>query len=124
MERGVIIETPDTTSLEKSSTEGLPKDVRKKILEWTTRMELVMNIDAGHILPKLMVDEGNIDGSVLQLSTFVLVDFFESIGREVTYEELQPLTIKVLQDILEPHLEVIERHFEEERRKKESVDEE
>lgn len=115
-ERGIIIKTPDEASIEKHS-HSLPADVRLKIVEWTTRMELVMSIDAVRILSKLMIDEGNIDGSVLQLTTFVLVDFFESIGRDVRYEELQPLTIKILQDILEPHLETVAEYFEEERRK-------
>ena len=61
---------------------------------------------------RLMVDEGNIDGEVLQLTTFVLVDFFRDMGTPIPYEELQPLTIKILQDILEPHMDMMAKHFE------------
>ncbi len=111
-EKDVIIENPEEAL---TTSNGLPREVQMRIVEWTTRMELVMNIDAVRILSKLMIDEGNMDGSVLQLTTFILVDFFENIGRDVSYEELQPLTIKILQDILEPHLETMAQYFERER---------
>ncbi len=29
----------------------------------------------------------------------------------VTYEEMQPLTVKILQDIIEPHMGVMEEYF-------------
>jgi hypothetical protein len=72
-EQHIKIEAP---SSEESGLEaGLPPEVRQALLFWTTRLELVLNMDAERILSRLMVDEGNIDGTVLQFTTFVLVDF-------------------------------------------------
>ncbi len=122
-EQKVVIKTPELHTMEKN--DGLSTEARRDILLWTTRLELVMQTDTIKILGKLMVDEGNIDGSVLQLTTFVLVDYFEKIGSPVPYADLQPLTIKVLQDILEPHMETMEKHFQAQREaeKKEEEDE-
>ncbi len=109
-EQKLVIEKPKNPAELKKS--GLPPEVSAEMLLWTTRLELVLSVDAVKILSKLMVDEGNIDGSVLQLTTFVIVDFFEQIGRPVSYEDLQPLTIKVLQDLIEPHIDEMQEYFE------------
>ncbi len=108
----VTIAPPSEASALTATTKMDP-DVAKKIMEWATRLQLVMNIDGEKILLKLMVDESNIDGTVLQLTTFILVEFFEQISRPIPYEKLQPLTVNVLQNIIEPYLYKVERHFEE-----------
>lgn len=110
-ERQMVLETPDMTTLVIAGKSKLAPELQEKILFWTARLELVMSTDAERILSRLMVDEGNIDGTVLQLTTFVLVDFFIEAGTPIPYDELQPLTIKILQDILEPYMERMERHF-------------
>lgn len=110
-EHKMVLEAPDMKSLVMAGRSKLPPEAQEKILFWTARLELIMSTDAERILGKLMVDEGNIDGSVLQLTTFVLVDFFEDMGMPIPYDELQPLTIKILQDILEPYMELMEKHF-------------
>lgn len=117
-EQHIKIEAPDREDVQIEKT-GLPPDARQALLLWTTRLELVLSMDTERILSRLMVDESNIDGSVLQFTTFVLVDYFDSIGREVEYEAMQPLTIKILQDILEPHMEKMEKYFEAMRAEKE-----
>lgn len=109
-EQKMVIADPSEDDL-KNHASGLGLEARKDILLWTTRLELVLSVDTIKVLSKLMVDEGNIDGSVLQLTTFVLVDFFEHIGTPVPYDELQPLTIKILQDLLEQHMGVMEEYF-------------
>lgn len=110
-ENQLKISTPDTHSPSLQS-EGLPADQRQTLLQWIARMELVVKIDTEAILKRLMTDEDNIDGTVLQISTFVLQDYFRSIGRQIEYEELQPLTIKILQDVVEPHLHNMAEYFE------------
>jgi len=109
-EHSITLKEPsESASLLKRG--NLPADVQKSILLWVSRLQLVMSIDAEKILIRLMVDENNIDGSVLQFATFVLVEYFESIKRPIPYEELQPLTIKILQDVIAPHLSRIEQYF-------------
>ncbi len=117
MEHTLILEPPDMKTLTLSGKNKLSPEIQEKILFWTARLELVMSIDTIKILSRLMVDEGNIDGAVLQLATFVLVDFFRDAGTPIPFDELQPLTIKILQDILEPYMEVMTNHFAAERAK-------
>jgi hypothetical protein len=70
-----------------------------------------------------MVDEENIDGTVLELTTTVLVEFFARAERPIPYDDLQPLTMGILQTVIEPYVDIIEEHFrqlqEEERKKQE-----
>lgn len=110
-EHKMILETPDMSTLVMAGKSKLAPELQEKILFWTARLELVLSTDAERILSRLMVDEGNIDGAVLQLTTFVLVDFFIETETPLPYEELQPLTIKILQDILEPYMERMEKYF-------------
>jgi hypothetical protein len=112
-ENKMVIKYPDMAALLESGHASLPPEVQEKLLLWTSRLELVMSIDAEKILSRLMVDESNIDGSVLQFSTFILVDFFELIG--------QP--IKILQDLLEPHVEMMQEYFKKLREQTEQKDE-
>lgn len=108
-ERKIVLDLPASPSSLKGDV--LSTETREAILLWISRLSLVMSTDTEHILSKLMVDENNIDGTVLQLATFVLVDFFEQHKRLVPFEQLQPLTIKILQDVVEPHMDVMEAYF-------------
>jgi predicted nucleic acid-binding OB-fold protein len=116
-EHGLKISTPDTHAPALKSQE-LSSDMRQALLQWIARMELVVKIDTEAILKRLMTDEDNVDGTVLQISTFVLQDYFRSIGRHIEYDDLQPLTIKILQDVVEDHLHSMAEYFRELRSKK------
>ena len=75
-------------------------------------MQTVLSIDPRTILLTLMVDEKNIDGTVLQLTTFVLEEFFRSKAgghSHIPFEKLHPLTASILQTVFEPFLEDIEK---------------
>lgn len=109
-EQKMVIAKPDVSVLSEQH-QKLPPDILETLLFWSSRLELVLSKDAEKILSKLMVDEHNIDGTVLQFTTFVLVDFFELKGVPIPYEDLQPLTIKILQDLLEPHMTTMEEYF-------------
>ncbi len=111
LEHKIVLDLPKIPSSLRNHDDGLSPEIRSKILLWISRLSLVMSTDTEKILSKLMVDEGNIDGTVLQLSTFVLVAFFDIVERPIPFEQLQPLTIKILQDVIEPHMEVMERYF-------------
>lgn len=121
-EHRVAIEEP-TAHKHLFRSKALPEEVQQTILRWITRLQLVLSIDAEKILIRLMVDEGNIDGTVLQLTAFVLVDFFESLSHPIPYEQLQPIAVKILQDTIEPHLGRVEQHFQSAQDEKEEGDE-
>lgn len=123
-ERRMVIAQPDVEAIQAAGHGNLPPELQEKLLLWSSRLELVMTTDAEKILARLMVDENNIDGALLQFTTFVLVDFFDAAGRDVSYEELQPLTVKILQDLIEPHMEMMQAYFERLRQEKEGTPDE
>lgn len=71
---------------------------------WILGMESVLATDAEHILKALIVDEGNIDGTVLQLTTFVLEEFLKAHGKAPTFPDLQKVTIGILQSVFESYM--------------------
>ena len=76
-------------------------------------MQLVLSMEAKEILRRLIVDGDNVDGTVLQLATFVLQEFFTQklpSKEELPFEQLHPLTAGILQSVLEPFMDEIDMH--------------
>lgn len=98
-------------SAEGGTGRSLDARANRILIAWITRMQMVMSRDARKILGKLMVDPHSIDGTVLQLATFILQEFFKSKdggGRSAQFEQLQGLTISILQTVFEPFLNLVE----------------
>ena len=110
VEQKIVLNVPNEPS-SMDNDNGLSSPTKEEIVLWISRLSLVMSIDTEQVLSRLMVDENNIDGTVLQLATFVLVEFFMQHKRPVPFEELQPMTVKILQDVIEPHMAVMEAYF-------------
>ncbi len=92
----------ESTTLTKSGE--LDAEANRALIEWITRMQMVLSITPEAILLKLMIDDKNIDGTVLQLAIFVLQRFFEVRKRNAAFEKLQPLTASILQTVFEPFI--------------------
>jgi hypothetical protein len=102
--------SPDSVQLTK--TGELDRKANKMLIEWIVRMQMVLAREPENILMRLMVDEQNIDGTVLQLTTFVLQEFFRSDAggeRDIPFEKLHTLTASILQTVFEPFLDRMER---------------
>ncbi len=97
----------DRTSARETSMipSGLPTDANEKLIEWIMLMEAVLATNPENILRTLLVDETNIDGTVLQLTTFVLQSFLEEHGKPSQFETVQKLSIGVLQSLFTPHMQ-------------------
>lgn len=80
----------------------LDADANTALIQWITRMQTVVALEPERILMKLMIDDRNIDGTVLQLTTFVLQEFFQKRGKDVAFEKAQPLAASILQSVFEP----------------------
>lgn len=91
------------------ATSNLNDAANEQLVSWVMRMELVLASDQEHILNALIVEDSNIDGTVLQLTTFVLQDFLKGQGKNPSFEPLQQLSIGVLQSIFQP---VMQAHVE------------
>lgn len=86
----------------------LDEHTNEELLTWISRMQVVLSLEAKQILSRLMVDEGTIDGTVLQLSTFVLQEFFRKklpTKEDFPFEQLHPLTASILQTVIEPFMD-------------------
>ncbi len=83
------------------------------LIRWITRLQTVLSLDVEGILLKLLIDEKHIDGTVLQLTTFVLQEFFQSQKRDVAFEKLQPLTASILQTVFEPFIPSVRKLLQE-----------
>lgn len=99
----------DTKSVSLPAQGALPEEVQRSLLDWIVRMRGVMAVDARAILLRLLVDERNIDGTVLQLTTFVLRDHFAEHRITLPYDELRVAAVGFLQAVFEPFLDLIDR---------------
>ena len=98
----------DTSTAQESSvvpTTGLSTESNEEMVEWIMRMEAVLSTDADNILNALIVDDSNIDGTVLQLTTFVLQTFLVEHKKNAAFENLQQLSISVLQSLFTPYMQ-------------------
>mgnify|MGYP000851797610 FL=1 len=94
----------ETQSLAAIEDAKLPAEANASLEKWILSMELVLATDPVRILRSLIVNEGNIDGTVLQLSTFVLDEFLQSHGKAVPFPALQKVTIQILQSVFESYM--------------------
>jgi len=97
-------------------------EANRTLVEWITRMQMVLALEPEKILLKLMVDEGNIDGTVLQLATFVMKDYLANQHKKTPFEKIQPLTANILQAVFEPFLPAAKKAFLEQAPQKEEDD--
>ncbi|MDD4319896.1 MAG: hypothetical protein PHW10_06280 [Candidatus Peribacteraceae bacterium] len=101
-------------SMRLMKTGDLDAETNRALVEWITRMQMVLSLETVPILTRLMVDEHNLDGTVLQLTTFVLQAFFclpEGGAKEVPFEKLHSLSASILQSVFEPFMDSVDRKF-------------
>ena len=122
MEKDAHQMVDESTALMKSGE--IDAETNRALIDWITRMQMVLSISPEKILLKLMIDERNIDGSVLQLTTFVLQRFFEDRKRSAEFEKLQPLTASILQTVFEPFIGGVRKALLKEAEEKASKQEE
>jgi hypothetical protein len=85
--------------------------VNTALFEWVTRMQSVLSLEAQGVLSRLLVDEGSIDGTVLQLTSFVLQEFFQSPAgglKKPPFEQIQNLAVNILQSVFEPFMSLVQ----------------
>jgi len=89
------------------SSTSLDAPSQAELVLWVTRMQLVLSVQAKEVLRRLMLDEGSLDGTVLQLSTFTFQEFFKSKheGKSPAFEQLYPVAGAILQSVFEPFMD-------------------
>lgn len=94
----------DTKAVTALSETKLPVEANENLERWILSMELVLATNPAQILKALLVEEGNIDGTVLQLTTFVLEEFLKTHGKAVPFASLQNVSISILQSVFEDYM--------------------
>ena len=108
------IPQPDLSSaLSLTKSGAIDEAESHALIAWITRMQVVLSLDPEGILLKLMVDEAHVDGTILQLTTFVLQEFFQIRRKDVPFEKLQPLTASILQTVFEPFIPGVRKLLQE-----------
>jgi hypothetical protein len=98
---------PETTHVDQSMvpvTAALTADDGERLGNWMIRTDLVLRSDTDAILNALIVDDRNIDGTILQLTSFVLQEFLTARGKNPEFEQLQKLSAGILQSLFTPHM--------------------
>lgn len=99
-------EQNDTTTVPTvPSDTALSPQANEALAHWIVRTERVMMVDQDTILRTLIVDDSNIDGTILQLTTFVLQDFLSEQGKNATFDTLQTLSAGILQTLFRPAMQ-------------------
>ena len=101
-------------SMKLAKTNQLDTKSNALLVAWITRLQMILSLETLPILTKLMIDEHNIDGTVLQLTTFVLQEFFRSEpggSKEIPFENLHSFTASILQTVFEPFMDSLNKHF-------------
>jgi len=104
-------DAPETVDESIALIQGkeLDQGTHHQLVDWITRLQMILAHDPERILRSLLVDEERIDGAVLQLAVFVLEEFFEKRGKALAYEKAQPLTASILQTVFEPFMGAVEK---------------
>lgn len=104
---------------------ALTDEANARLADWVIRMEMVLRVDEDSIIRALIIDDQNIDGTVLQLTAFVLQEFLSGMDKKIPFESLQRLSAGVLQSLFTPamHARMERRIAEEAARPRESEEE-
>jgi hypothetical protein len=100
-------ETQGTTAEEAAEEHAVAlqgHEATRELLDWITRLQLLLSLESEKILDALFLDEKNMDGSVLQLTSFVLQEYFMKEGKSTEFEKVQPLAASILQSLFAPYL--------------------
>ncbi len=94
----------DSNALAALGETKLSAEANEQLDKWILSMDRVLAVSPADILKALIVEEGNIDGTVLQLTTFVLEEFLKEHGTAPAFPDLQRVTIQILQSVFEDYM--------------------
>ncbi|OGJ57334.1 hypothetical protein A3H22_00445 [Candidatus Peribacteria bacterium RIFCSPLOWO2_12_FULL_55_15] len=84
--------------------QSLDQETNRTLIEWITRLQIVLFIENTEILSSIRQTDGTLDLSLLQLTTFVIQEFFSIKGKQAEYERARQFTASILQMLFEPFL--------------------
>lgn len=103
-ERNVSVPDDADAPQQPSVNATLDADATAAMGRWILRLELSLALESPAILDALLLDDSNIDGTLLQLTTFVLQDFLRERKQTITFEQTQAIAVRILQSLFGPYL--------------------
>lgn len=96
----------NTVALETAlvAHQSIDQEANRALIVWMTRLQIVLSLASTAILPSIREKDGTLDLSLLQLTTFVIQEFFTTRGNLVPYERAQPFATGILHMLLAPFL--------------------
>ncbi len=82
----------------------LSTEANEQLERWILSMDRTLAVNPEQTLKALIVEEGNIDGTVLQLTTFVLEEFLKKHQKAAAFPDLQRVSISILQSVFEDYM--------------------
>lgn len=76
----------------------------QSLVEWMTRLQVILAYEHTGILKAIQLDDSSLDTTLLQLTTFIMQDFFEAMQKPIDYDTASPLCANLLQILFEPYL--------------------
>lgn len=96
---------------------ALTVEANERMAKWMMRMDVTLQMTPDAILNALIVDDRNIDGTILQLTSFVLQTFLEEHDRKPEFEQIQQLSAGILQSLFTPYMHArMERRLQDEQK--------
>lgn len=102
VEAGTVSDIREKTSAIISSGH-LSEDTGTFLVDWIEHLQIALASESEATLKALRNDHQSLDGTVLQLSAFVLQDLFKGQKHDVSYEKAQTLAAGILQIVFEPY---------------------
>lgn len=84
---------------------SLSREANRSLVMWVTRLQSMLAIESNEIIASLLIDEKNMDGTVLQLTAFILQEFFAKQNIRPTFEELHALSGNILHAVFAPFIQ-------------------
>lgn len=108
-----FLEEAHKKTLDAAAEENLPviakgslnREANRSLVSWITRLQGILSLESNDIIASLLIDEKNMDGTVLQLSAFILQEFFEKQNIHPTFEELHVLSGNILHSVFAPFIQ-------------------
>ena len=93
-----------TVALETALTahRSLDQETNRILVGWMSRLQIVLSLECTTVFPSIRQEDGTLDLSLLQLTTFVIQEFFATKGKQVEYERTRQFTVGILQMLFEP----------------------
>jgi hypothetical protein len=101
---------------------NVSSQMNAELIAWITRLQMTVSIDPDGIIRRLLIDTTNIDGALLQLSAFIIQEYYKTKQMNIEFTAVQPLAAQILQTILASYISAIQKKILQEQNASKHID--